>query len=153
MIRRPPRSTRTDTLFPYTTLFRSAQAVDAGPSQRTNPVHAGGKNPGQRRHPATEANVGSRITQLAAQLRTAYHPAFDGIRPAQQTRRARQIASSQVLADPAGGNALAVQCHRLNAACTETGLRTQGLQQSQIALAAVAETKPRRSEERREGKE
>src|SRR3546814_15588089 len=28
MIRRPPRSTRTDTLFPYTTLFRSA---DGGP--------------------------------------------------------------------------------------------------------------------------
>src|SRR3546814_11977675 len=29
MIRRPPRSTRTDTLFPYTTLFRSRQhAVD-----------------------------------------------------------------------------------------------------------------------------
>src|SRR3546814_13402456 len=27
MIRRPPRSTRTDTLFPYTTLFRSAGAV------------------------------------------------------------------------------------------------------------------------------
>src|SRR3546814_17838920 len=26
MIRRPPRSTRTDTLFPYTTLFRSRQA-------------------------------------------------------------------------------------------------------------------------------
>src|SRR3546814_8798115 len=28
MIRRPPRSTRTDTLFPYTTLFRSVAAVD-----------------------------------------------------------------------------------------------------------------------------
>src|SRR3546814_10318126 len=27
MIRRPPRSTRTDTLFPYTTLFRSEQVV------------------------------------------------------------------------------------------------------------------------------
>src|SRR3546814_9210245 len=27
MIRRPPRSTRTDTLFPYTTLFRSRLAV------------------------------------------------------------------------------------------------------------------------------
>src|SRR3546814_13668764 len=26
MIRRPPRSTRTDTLFPYTTLFRSTNA-------------------------------------------------------------------------------------------------------------------------------
>src|SRR3546814_1427634 len=28
MIRRPPRSTRTDTLFPYTTLFRSAVLVE-----------------------------------------------------------------------------------------------------------------------------
>src|SRR3546814_13735394 len=28
MIRRPPRSTRTDTLFPYTTLFRSARNVE-----------------------------------------------------------------------------------------------------------------------------
>src|SRR3546814_17171659 len=28
MIRRPPRSTRTDTLFPYTTLFRSIGNVD-----------------------------------------------------------------------------------------------------------------------------
>src|SRR3546814_3878279 len=27
MIRRPPRSTRTDTLFPYTTLFRSAPRI------------------------------------------------------------------------------------------------------------------------------
>src|SRR3546814_4366230 len=30
MIRRPPRSTRTDTLFPYTTLFRSRLSVVAG---------------------------------------------------------------------------------------------------------------------------
>src|SRR3546814_8221528 len=28
MIRRPPRSTRTDTLFPYTTLFRSGLSAD-----------------------------------------------------------------------------------------------------------------------------
>src|SRR3546814_6925040 len=28
MVRRPPVSTRTDTLFPYTTLFRSAQLAD-----------------------------------------------------------------------------------------------------------------------------
>src|SRR3546814_14918993 len=31
MIRRPPRSTRTDTLFPYTTLFRSSAAGAAHP--------------------------------------------------------------------------------------------------------------------------
>src|SRR3546814_20225880 len=30
MIRRPPRSTRTDTLFPYTTLFRSEYVDPAG---------------------------------------------------------------------------------------------------------------------------
>src|SRR3546814_2781152 len=29
MIRRPPRATRTDTLFPYTTLFRSFQEIEA----------------------------------------------------------------------------------------------------------------------------
>src|SRR3546814_9678641 len=33
MIRRPPRSTRTDTLVPYTTLFRSGGA--AGPASRS----------------------------------------------------------------------------------------------------------------------
>src|SRR3546814_16851073 len=32
MIRRPPRSTRTDTLFPYTTLFRSAKAWGQDPN-------------------------------------------------------------------------------------------------------------------------
>src|SRR3546814_1629037 len=35
MILRPPRSTRTDTLFPYTTLFRSVRpAQDDGPGSR-----------------------------------------------------------------------------------------------------------------------
>src|SRR3546814_13220488 len=29
MVRRPPRSTRTDTLFPYTTRFRSAEGLEA----------------------------------------------------------------------------------------------------------------------------
>src|SRR3546814_4829149 len=41
MIRRPPRSTRTDTLFPYTTLFRSAAAHGKGAQQhRKNTQHA-----------------------------------------------------------------------------------------------------------------
>src|SRR3546814_19073180 len=42
MIRRPPRSTRTDTLFPYTTLFRSGgvgrRHVVAEPGRRTDPT-------------------------------------------------------------------------------------------------------------------
>src|SRR3546814_1901337 len=32
MIRRPPRSTRTDTLFPYTTLFRSSKSAQPTPN-------------------------------------------------------------------------------------------------------------------------
>src|SRR3546814_12914945 len=41
MIRRPPRSTRTDTLFPYTTLFRSDPAFiqDSADVVRMNPRH------------------------------------------------------------------------------------------------------------------
>src|SRR3546814_9875842 len=35
MIRRPPRSTRTDTLFPYTTLFRSPSARENGAGECT----------------------------------------------------------------------------------------------------------------------
>src|SRR3546814_20599549 len=41
MIRRPPRSTRTDTLFPYTTLFRSSQTAPAAvpaPAAPASPV-------------------------------------------------------------------------------------------------------------------
>src|SRR3546814_8750738 len=43
MIRRPPRSTRTDTLFPYTTLFRSHPR-----QQRCQPGSDG--RPAYRRH-------------------------------------------------------------------------------------------------------
>src|SRR3546814_15231946 len=48
MIRRPPRSTRTDTLFPYTTLFRSA-AVE--------PVKRGREDPRQRAGGGTAFDV------------------------------------------------------------------------------------------------
>src|SRR3546814_18790409 len=36
MIRRPPRSTPTDTLFPYTTLFRSAEPLARHRQQKTD---------------------------------------------------------------------------------------------------------------------
>src|SRR3546814_777134 len=43
MIRRPPRSTRTDTLFPYTTLFRSILLADAvSYNEKTDTVSASG---------------------------------------------------------------------------------------------------------------
>src|SRR3546814_5329001 len=62
MIRRPPRSTRTDTLFPYTTLFRSGAA---------------GQRPGprcRRRFARPQRNIGAalrrRCARVGAELRT-----------------------------------------------------------------------------------
>src|SRR3546814_2840375 len=46
MIRRPPRSTRTDTLFPYTTLFRSC-AITSGAGST---VKAGRRSPVDKQH-------------------------------------------------------------------------------------------------------
>src|SRR3546814_7027224 len=40
MIRRPPRSTRTDTLFPYTTLFRSRLEAGAFPGEDARRIGA-----------------------------------------------------------------------------------------------------------------
>src|SRR3546814_16121130 len=54
MIRRPPRSTRTDTLFPYTTLFRSPAALGV-----IGAVH--GAIVGLARHAVGIAGVDARI--------------------------------------------------------------------------------------------
>src|SRR3546814_16466991 len=54
MIRRPPRSTRTDTLFPYTTLFRSQdRARSQRPQPRRREPTGGRPNPGLPRQPAS----------------------------------------------------------------------------------------------------
>src|SRR3546814_12689874 len=49
MLRRPPRSTRTDTLFPYTTLFRSTRFFPgrAGCSRRLDRQGRQGADPGR----------------------------------------------------------------------------------------------------------
>src|SRR3546814_7221128 len=52
MIRRPPRSTRTDTPFPSTTLFRSQRAAAAGGAHHRRPgADAGGRGHGQDGRP------------------------------------------------------------------------------------------------------
>src|SRR3546814_15734644 len=48
MIRRPPRSTRTDTLFPYTTLFRSDREQYA--KRQRQHLRAGSAGNGRGRH-------------------------------------------------------------------------------------------------------
>src|SRR3546814_18019269 len=50
MIRRPPRSTRTDTLFPYTTLFRSPSGDPVGQADQ-GCSHPQEQGDGQDDHP------------------------------------------------------------------------------------------------------
>src|SRR3546814_18268355 len=61
MMRRPPRSTRTDTLFPYTTLFRSAVAAAdtrgwSGRTPRSSPTEAADGAPPLRPAPVSPAS-------------------------------------------------------------------------------------------------
>src|SRR3546814_16471599 len=59
MIRRPPRSTRTDTLFPYTTLFRSpCHPTPVTPDKRARASAIRG--PSRRRVPGPSIDPGSR---------------------------------------------------------------------------------------------
>src|SRR3546814_13317800 len=66
MLRRPPRSTRTDTLFPYTTLFRSA-AVSRGGARRqcTRAV-------GQPIVGGDQAQIGRATSELQSLMRISY---------------------------------------------------------------------------------
>src|SRR3546814_4361031 len=84
MIRRPPRSTRTDTLFPYTTLFRSAcrwQGRDGTRrvrrrGRRRVPIGALllGRRAGLERHRARGGALGDRgISAIAARQRSEEH--------------------------------------------------------------------------------
>src|SRR3546814_3997888 len=68
MIRRPPRSTRTDTLFPYTTLFRSA--VGSGLAAVAEELDA----VGLPRHPHREMDVRSEehTSELQSLMRISY---------------------------------------------------------------------------------
>src|SRR3546814_3326494 len=78
MIRRPPRSTRTDTLFPYTTLFRSDRQDQDHPGDRRRPDH---RHPGRRlnlhRHGTGTARLGrdrseEHTSELQSLMRISY---------------------------------------------------------------------------------
>src|SRR3546814_5450552 len=84
MIRRPPRSTRTDTLFPYTTLFRSADpdegigqrqrgtAEDEKPEQRSDAVEAEAQDDHRRLCEATNLRSEEHTSELQSLMRSSY---------------------------------------------------------------------------------
>src|SRR3546814_4638283 len=71
MIRRPPRATRTDTLFPYTTLFRSAAA-----DRRRKPDRRGRADGdlahGRADHPAGGGRSAEQTSELQSLMRISY---------------------------------------------------------------------------------
>src|SRR3546814_9956716 len=77
MIRRPPRSTLTDTLFPYTTLSRSVlrprlhypQAVRSAPPRRAGTCRGQGGDGQRRGHPA---EIGRHTSELQSLMRISY---------------------------------------------------------------------------------
>src|SRR3546814_5394705 len=71
MIRRPPRSTRTDTLFPYTTLFRSAAAdTEEHHVERRRQTAAGADRP-QESGRLSAAAESADVPGTVAECRTA----------------------------------------------------------------------------------
>src|SRR3546814_9559785 len=82
MLRRPPRSTRTDTLFPDTTLFRSAfNLAMAVPVAHHDAVEAqfAAQQPGQQRAVSMHLGAVDRIE--------AGHYPFDALRDRRRIRR------------------------------------------------------------------
>src|SRR3546814_13755125 len=76
MIRRPPRSTRTDTLFPYTTLFRSPQRQPVGgPGFRSAPLGRKRQGGGEITQHSLGLPLGRALeTQLAPPLQASRRP-------------------------------------------------------------------------------
>src|SRR3546814_15920249 len=113
MIRRPPRSTRTDTLFPYTTLFRSPTA--------------------SRERDFSEVSYGCRAAV------TQFHP-YPGTPPARAkpcwwpctAGRARRFAGACADLREGRGN--------FAVALTQEGPRVAGLPESRQALALSTST-------------
>src|SRR3546814_17064680 len=81
MIRRPPRSTRTDTLFPYTTLFRSDDAsARTRTPRRVRPAH--GLDPGLSTSMPAAARPTPLLVDSSLQVFRAWHPMPDGFHDA-----------------------------------------------------------------------
>src|SRR3546814_4894709 len=91
MIRRPPRSTRTDTLFPYTTLFRSSNRLSA---QR--PTRDGGVAGTFLAQPAFEQRQVGEDERRACEPGTIGEEALDLVRAAAGARQAGKRDVGQI---------------------------------------------------------
>src|SRR3546814_6517663 len=88
MMRRPPGSTRTDTLFPYTTLFRSGRLAAAPRGPLAGARRLGGTDPGRRLLPRQRCRL--RRVRPHRPLRTLVGAAL-GRSPGNGRRRRRRV--------------------------------------------------------------
>src|SRR3546814_4109811 len=102
MLRRPPRSTRTDTLFPYTTLFRSADAP--APPDDTQPVAGAGgaahRGPRDDRVPDPRCPARARLAGAGAGVpRPGESAGARGGAPHREPQRLRRLPASRPQGD------------------------------------------------------
>src|SRR3546814_19004111 len=112
MIRRPPRSTRTDTLFPYTTLFRSVTPPTPADQQekrctpRARKPRAGGVAPTYARNAATAsgARIQAKWSAFAPSVAASIVIRFTGERGRLDSRtRSEDSGAGQTARLTAGG--------------------------------------------------
>src|SRR3546814_3249539 len=89
MIRRPPRSTRTDTLFPYTTLFRSVGEGEAKLRERVRPFMAAMRHGRSEEH-TSELQSLMRISYAVFCLKKKKQE-YHGKRAGRETRSIRRV--------------------------------------------------------------
>src|SRR3546814_18800274 len=87
MIRRPPRSTRTDTLFPYTTLFRSEQRAYVGDVAGEEGLHPEEHEEADGEEDADEDERGQRREECRHLLAGDVPDATHGPPPSHRRRR------------------------------------------------------------------
>src|SRR3546814_4122328 len=99
MIRRPPRSTRTDTLFPHTTLFRSARFLHRAHQLRQMRLDLVVAVAGDERHAAGHMTRVQRVEQAQQHVGLEAQPAFhaDRIADAAQIRSEEHTSELQSL--------------------------------------------------------
>src|SRR3546814_15351205 len=96
IIRRPPRSTRTDTLFPYTTLFRSGDLI-----ARRAPAVGAAENVGERHHVIGQIRLAVVAAALIPDIRRTFGlrrvgEVFVVEREVRQADRRRRAAEPEV---------------------------------------------------------
>src|SRR3546814_7238577 len=115
MIRRPPRSTRTDTLFPYTTLFRSVfrglGLADAEGAVEDEENGEGGRRRDEAGDKTSRVVPGEKVEHRVSLSACAAKPALDRTTRPYDERAAIIPLASFIAGPEQRERGMSVQCH------------------------------------------